>query len=86
MTNGMKLLSYVHRLKKLKLFSVEKRRLKRDLTAAFQYLEGAYKRREREFLLGQIVIGDSFKLKGEQVRLGVMKKFVTWRVVNHWNK
>lgn len=30
--------------------------------------------------------GDSFKLKGEQVRLGVMKKFVTWRVVNHWNK
>lgn len=54
------------RLKKLKLFSMEERRLKTHLTVAFQYLEGAYKRRERGFLEGQIVTGDSFKLKGGQ--------------------
>ena len=68
---------------------MEKRRLQGDLTAALQYLKGAYKK-EGEQLFTEVgndrTREKGFKLGQGRFRLDIRRKFFTQRVVTHWNR
>jgi len=73
----------------LGLFSLDKRRLRRALTAAFQYLKGSYKKDgDKDFTRAccNRTRGNGFKLKEGRFRLDRRKKFFTMRVVKHWHR
>jgi len=73
----------------LGLFSLEKRRLRADLRAAFQYLKGTYKT-DGDKLFSRACCdrtrSNDFKLKEGRFRLDMKKKFFTMRVVKHGNR
>ncbi|KAK4829977.1 hypothetical protein QYF61_008108 [Mycteria americana] len=71
-------------MRELGLFSLEKRRLRGDLTNVYNYLEGECK--EDRSRLFSVDMRQWHKLKHRRFPVNIRKHFFTVRVTKHWNR